>query len=72
MYLEAIEANYSHEQMNPLNCILQSSKMIRQRLEKLIRDYNILLYEHKAREPLEQSLSSAHNAKRSDFEDENY
>ena len=29
IYQELIEANYSHEQMTPLNCILQNSKIVR-------------------------------------------
>ena len=28
MYQDAIEANYSHEQMTPLNCILGNSKLV--------------------------------------------
>jgi hypothetical protein len=28
MYLDAIEANYSHEQMTPLNSILANSRMV--------------------------------------------
>ena len=28
MYLDAIEANYSHEQMTPLNGILANSKIV--------------------------------------------
>ena len=28
MYQDAIEANYSHEQMTPLNCIINNSKLI--------------------------------------------
>jgi len=31
-----IEANYSHEQMTPLNCILQNSKIIRQHIRSLL------------------------------------
>ena len=36
IYQESIEANYSHEQMTPLNCILTNSKIIRQRIKALI------------------------------------
>jgi hypothetical protein len=32
MYQEAIEANFSHEQMTPLNCILGNSKIVKQDL----------------------------------------
>ena len=28
LYQDAIETNYSHEQMTPLNCILNNSKVI--------------------------------------------
>mgnify|MGYP006893264800 CR=1 FL=1 len=28
MYQDAIECNYSHEQMTPLNCIIASSKIV--------------------------------------------
>ena len=50
MYQDAIESNYSHEQMTPLNCILAQSKIVSKRyLEahkhlkeyfKLIKDEN--------------------------------
>ena len=33
-YLDAIEANYSHEQMTPLNCIIGNSKIVKNRLNK--------------------------------------
>ena len=39
-YMEAVEANYSHEQMNPLNCILSSSKIVYKRLQQLIYEQN--------------------------------
>ena len=32
MYRDAIEANYSHEQMTPLNCILATSKIVLRRI----------------------------------------
>lgn len=32
MYQEAIEANYSHEQMTPLNCIIGQSKIVKDEL----------------------------------------
>ena len=35
MYQEAIEANYSHEQMTPLNCIIGNSKIIQSRFIEL-------------------------------------
>ena len=35
MYQDAIEANYSHEQMTPLNCILGTTQIIINRLVKL-------------------------------------
>lgn len=28
LYQDAVETNYSHEQMTPLNCILNNSKVI--------------------------------------------
>jgi hypothetical protein len=31
-----MEANYSHEQMTPLNCILNNAKMLLNMLEKLM------------------------------------
>ena len=36
MYQDAIEANYSHEQMTPLNSILANSKIVIKRVEDLI------------------------------------
>ena len=42
MYLDAIESNYSHEQMTPLNCILANSKIIYRRLEKLFCEVTAL------------------------------
>ena len=36
MYQDAIEANYSHEQMTPLNCILGNNRIVHNRLVKLI------------------------------------
>ena len=33
MYEDAMETNYSHEQMTPLNCILTSSKIVLQKME---------------------------------------
>mmetsp|Transcript_3816 Transcript_3816/g.5773 ORF Transcript_3816/g.5773 Transcript_3816/m.5773 type:complete len:97 (-) Transcript_3816:3069-3359(-) len=35
MYQESIEANYSHEQMTPLNAILNNSVIVRQWLEEM-------------------------------------
>ena len=35
LYQDAIEANYSHEQMTPLNCILGNSKVVQNRLMRL-------------------------------------
>lgn len=35
IYQDAIEANYSHEQMTPLNSILGNSKLIRTRFIEL-------------------------------------
>ena len=32
MYQDAIEANFSHEQMTPLNCIINNSKIIEKNL----------------------------------------
>lgn len=37
MYLDAIEANYSHEQMTPLNSILSNSKIIYKRISELMK-----------------------------------
>jgi hypothetical protein len=31
-YQDAMEANYSHEQMTPLNCILNNAKMLLSKL----------------------------------------
>jgi hypothetical protein len=42
MYQDAIEQNYSHEQMTPLNIILSSSSIIIQRfieLQKFVLEY---------------------------------
>ena len=36
MYLDAIEANYSHEQMTPLNCIIAQSNIIYKRFKEII------------------------------------
>ena len=38
-YMDAIEMNYSHEQMNPLNCILGNSKIIYKRLLEMNREF---------------------------------
>lgn len=35
MYQDAVEANYSHEQMTPLNAIICSSKIVRMRFREL-------------------------------------
>ncbi len=37
MYLDAIEANYSHEQMTPLNSILSNSKIIYKRIYEIMK-----------------------------------
>ena len=37
MYLDAIESNYSHEQMTPLNCILTTSKIALKRVIELMK-----------------------------------
>jgi len=37
MYLDAIEANYSHEQMTPLNSILSNSKIIYKRISEIMK-----------------------------------
>jgi hypothetical protein len=37
MYLDAIEANYSHEQMTPLNSILSNSKIIYKRFSEIMK-----------------------------------
>jgi len=36
MYQDAIEANFSHEQMTPLNCIFNNSKILRKKLDDLM------------------------------------
>lgn len=36
LYLDAIEANYSHESMTPLNSIIANSRIVMKRLTKLI------------------------------------
>ena len=38
MYRDAIEANYSHEQMTPLNCILANSDIVLRRVYKMIQE----------------------------------
>ena len=38
MYQDAIEANFSHEQMNPLNTILNNSKLVINLLKQLTFD----------------------------------
>ena len=38
MYRDSIEANYSHEQMTPLNCILISSKIV---LKRVIEEFKL-------------------------------
>ena len=40
MYSEAIEANYSHEQMTPLNCILSNSKVVLKRVIEMYKKLN--------------------------------
>ena len=39
MYQDAIEKNYSHEQMTPLNCINQSSKLVSKSFQMLISKF---------------------------------
>ena len=39
MYQDAIEKNYSHEQMTPLNCINQSSKLVSKNFQSLISKF---------------------------------
>ena len=36
-YQDAMEANYSHEQMTPLNCILNNAKMLLVKLQKTMK-----------------------------------
>jgi hypothetical protein len=36
-YIDAIEMNYSHEQMNPLNCILGNSKIVLKRFMQITK-----------------------------------
>lgn len=38
LYLDAIEANYSHESMTPLNSIIANSRIVMKRLAKLIQN----------------------------------
>ena len=38
-YLDAIEANYSHEQMTPLNCIIGNSKIVLKRLNNQLDNF---------------------------------
>jgi hypothetical protein len=37
MYQDAIESNYSHEQMTPLNCILAQSKIVAKRYMEALK-----------------------------------
>ena len=37
MYLDAIEANYSHEKMTPLNSILSNSKINYKRIYEIMK-----------------------------------
>jgi len=37
IYLDAIEANYSHESMTPLNSIIANTKIVQKRLKALIQ-----------------------------------
>ena len=43
MYLEAIELNFSHEQMTPLNGIIANSKIAYKRIIELSNDHSSLL-----------------------------
>ena len=36
IYLDAIEANYSHESMTPLNCIIANTRIVQKRLNNLL------------------------------------
>ena len=38
MYRDAIEANYSHEQITPLNCILANSDIVLRRVHKMVQE----------------------------------
>ena len=40
MYQDAIETNYSHEQMTPLNCILTNSKLVLEKIDGNLRPNN--------------------------------
>ena len=40
IYLDAIEANYSHESMTPLNCIIANTKIVQKRLAKVMEEEN--------------------------------
>lgn len=37
MYQDAIEANYSHEQMTPLNCIMNTTNILIQKMKQQSR-----------------------------------
>ena len=39
MYQSAIEANFSHEQMTPLNCIINNSKLVHDQLAEIVRNH---------------------------------
>ena len=43
VYLNAIEANYSHEQMTPLNCIMGNTKIVIRRIEDEISNQTITI-----------------------------
>lgn len=47
MYQDAIEANFSHEQMNPLNCIIANSSVIQKRFINIINTIKFKLHEKK-------------------------
>ena len=36
IYFDAIEANYSHESMTPLNCIIANSRIAQKRLRNIL------------------------------------
>ena len=43
MYLDAIESNYSHEQMTPLNSILANSKIVYKRFVDSMKFQELVL-----------------------------
>ena len=52
MYQDAIESNYSHEQMTPLNSILAQSKIVSKRYSeglKLLKEFYLLKKDEKGK-----------------------